>query len=39
MTDISYQRIDGREVYDYREIKITLGKEPGHVEVTLGRTR
>ena len=33
------QRVDGRETYDYRDINITLGKEPGSVEVTLGRTR
>lgn len=26
-------------MYDYREIDITLGREPGSVEVTLGRTR
>lgn len=31
--------MDGRETYDYRDINITLGKEPGSVEVTLGRTR
>ena len=33
------QRLDGREVYDYRELAISLGEEPGLVEVRLGGTR
>ena len=33
------QRLDGRDVYDYRELTITLGKDPGQVEVRLGGTR
>lgn len=33
------QRLDGRDVYDYRDLRITLGKLPGQVEVMLGRTR
>lgn len=35
----SPQRVDGREVYDYRNVNITLASEPGRVEVTLGKTR
>ena len=33
------QRVDGRDVYDYRELKISVGKVPGLVEVLLGKTR
>jgi len=33
------QRIDGREIFDYRELKISLGQAPGEVEVMLGKTR
>ena len=33
------QRLDGREVYDYRELIIAIGEEPGQVEVRLGGTR
>ena len=33
------QRLDGREVYDYRNIEISIQDEPGRVEVTLGGTR
>lgn len=33
------QRVDGREVYDYRNISICIAKEHGRVEVTLGKTR
>ncbi len=33
------QRLDGREVYDYRAIEIKLGTSAGHVEVMLGDTR
>ena len=33
----SLQRLDGREVYDYRNVQISLREE--HVEVQLGGTR
>ncbi|XP_022099628.1 exosome complex component RRP45-like [Acanthaster planci] len=35
----SGKRIDGRETYDYRNIKITFGTERGCCEVQLGQTR
>lgn len=31
--------MDGREVYDYRNVNISIAKEFGRVEVTLGKTR
>ncbi|XP_046852290.1 exosome complex component RRP45-like isoform X2 [Xenia sp. Carnegie-2017] len=33
------KRLDGRNTYDYRELKISLGLEYGHCEVLLGKTR
>lgn len=33
------QRIDGRETYDYRKLRISFGVDRGHCEVQLGRTR
>ena len=33
------QRLDGRQTYDFRKIKLTFGTEFGHVEVQLGQTR
>lgn len=33
------QRLDGREVYDYRILQILPSAQPGSVEVQLGRTR
>jgi exosome complex component RRP45 len=32
-------RIDGREIYDYRNINIKFGKNYGQVEVRLGKTK
>lgn len=33
------QRLDGRETYDYRKLRISFGVDQGHCEVQLGRTR
>ena len=33
------QRIDGRECYDYRQLKITFGIDRGCCHVELGKTR
>ncbi|ORX49032.1 hypothetical protein BCR36DRAFT_404935 [Piromyces finnis] len=33
------KRIDGRGIYDVRNIKITFGNQYGHVQVQLGKTR
>ena len=36
----SFQRLDGRGVYDYRSLLISpSAQQPGSVEVTLGKTR
>ncbi|KXJ22400.1 exosome complex component RRP45 isoform X2 [Exaiptasia diaphana] len=35
----SRKRLDGRETYDYRNIKVSFGVERGHCEVQLGKTR
>ncbi|CAH3039177.1 unnamed protein product [Porites lobata] len=35
----SRKRLDGRETYDYRKIRISFGVDRGHCEVQLGRTR
>ncbi|KAJ7357635.1 Exosome complex component RRP45 [Desmophyllum pertusum] len=35
----SRKRLDGRETYDYRKLKISFGVDRGHCEVQLGRTR
>jgi len=32
-------RIDGRNYFDFRQIKIHFGEQRGHCEVQLGRTR
>ena len=32
-------RVDGRAVYDLRNVKISFGNETGNCEVQLGRTR
>ena len=36
---INKQRIDGREAYDYRKLRILFGVDRGHCEVQLGETR
>lgn len=36
---VSKQRLDGRETYDYRKLRISFGVDRGHCEVQLGRTR
>ncbi len=33
------QRLDGREIYDYRNVNIDTDSELGNVTVTLGNTR
>jgi len=33
------KRIDGRGIYDVRNIRITFGNQYGHVQVQLGKTR
>ncbi|KAK2563518.1 Exosome complex component RRP45 [Acropora cervicornis] len=35
----SRKRLDGRETYDYRKLRISFGVDRGHCEVQLGRTR
>lgn len=35
----SRKRLDGRETYDYRKLRIAFGVDRGHCEVQLGRTR
>ncbi|XP_027059880.1 exosome complex component RRP45-like [Pocillopora damicornis] len=35
----SRKRIDGREAYDYRKLRILFGVDRGHCEVQLGETR
>ncbi|KAK3737012.1 hypothetical protein QZH41_018395 [Actinostola sp. cb2023] len=35
----SRKRLDGRETYDYRNIRVSFGVERGHCEVQLGKTR
>lgn len=36
---LSPQRLDGRQTYDYRKIKITFGTDYGCCFVDLGKTR
>ena len=36
---MALQRLDGRETYDYRKLRISFGVDRGHCEVQLGRTR
>lgn len=34
-----HQRLDGRNLDTYRDLKITFGQEPGVADVRLGKTR